>query len=172
MSRQPSQICSYANINTRFARPLCAYRNRVTRLTQFAFALWKRARACPRFRVTRSNLALMPMASARYTLHFRSNNLSRVKKFLRVLVVLPGRGASTSVAPSIPSDSKKAICVCDVLRTEEWITLGGNCDTATCTTGYWSGATVTDFNEATAFMVTALSLDQSPVKWCQAVANP
>jgi hypothetical protein len=67
-----------------------------------------------------------------------------------------------------PSDPKKAICVCDVLRTGEWITLGGNCDTATCTTGYWSGATVKDFNEATSFMVKALSLDQSPVKWCPA----
>jgi hypothetical protein len=65
-----------------------------------------------------------------------------------------------------PSDPKKAICVCDVLRTGEWITLGGNCDTATCTTGYWSGATVKDFNEATSFMVKALSLDQSPVEWC------
>jgi len=65
-----------------------------------------------------------------------------------------------------PSDPKKAICVCDVLRTEEWITLGGNCDTGTCTTGYWSGATVKDFNEATSFLVKALSLDQSPVKWC------
>jgi hypothetical protein len=64
------------------------------------------------------------------------------------------------------SDSKKAICVCDVLRTGEWITLGGNCDTGTCTTGYWSGATVKDFNEASSFMVKALSLDQSPVKWC------
>jgi len=65
-----------------------------------------------------------------------------------------------------PSDPKKAICVCDVLRTEEWITLGGNCDTSTCTTGYWSGATVKDFNEATSFMVKALSLDRSPVQWC------
>src|SRR5262245_18107929 len=67
-----------------------------------------------------------------------------------------------------PSDPKKAICVCDVLRTEEWITLGGNCDTATCTTGYWSGATVKDFNEATVFMLSALNLDRSPVKWCEA----
>ena len=67
-----------------------------------------------------------------------------------------------------PSDPKKAICVCDVLRTGEWITLGGNCDTATCSTGYWSGATVKDFNEATSFMVKALSLDRSPVKWCPA----
>lgn len=70
-----------------------------------------------------------------------------------------------------PSNPKKAICVCDVLRTGEWITLGGNCDTATCATGYWSGATVKDFDEASAFMVKALGLDQSPVKWCQA-ANP
>jgi hypothetical protein len=65
-----------------------------------------------------------------------------------------------------PSDPKKAVCVCDVLRTEEWITLGGKCDTGTCTTGYWSGATVKDFNEATAFMVKALNLDHSPVEWC------
>jgi len=70
-----------------------------------------------------------------------------------------------------PSDPKKAICVCDVLRTEEWITLGGNCDTATCTTGYWSGATSKDFNEASVFMVKALGRDRSPVKWCKA-ANP
>jgi hypothetical protein len=67
-----------------------------------------------------------------------------------------------------PSDPKKAICVCDVLRTEEWITLGGKCDTATCKTGYWSGATVKDFNEASSFMQKALSLDHSPVKWCEA----
>ena len=66
-----------------------------------------------------------------------------------------------------PSDPKKAICVCDVLRTGESITLGGNCDTATCSTGYWSGATLKDFNEATSFMVKALSLDHSPVEWCQ-----
>ena len=65
-----------------------------------------------------------------------------------------------------PSDPKKAVCVCDVLRTGEWITLGGKCDTGTCTTGYWSGATVKDFNEATAFMVKALNLDHSPVEWC------
>lgn len=70
-----------------------------------------------------------------------------------------------------PLNPKKAICTCDVLRTGEWITLGGNCDSATCTTGYWSGATPKDFNEASVFMVKALSLDQSPVKWCRA-ANP
>lgn len=91
----------------RFAHPLCAYRNRVTRLKQFAFALWKRARAWLRCRVTRSSPAPMLMASARYTLHSRSNNLSRVRKLLRVLVVHPGHGASISVAPSIHQTPKK-----------------------------------------------------------------
>ena len=166
MSRQPSRRRSYANINTRFAHPLCAYRNPVTRLKQFAFAMCKMARAWLRCRVTRSSLALMPMASARYTLHFRSNNLSRVRKFLRVPVVTPWTWCLNKRCTVDPSDPKKAICVCDVLRTGEWITLGGNCDTGTCTTGYWSGATVKDFNEATSFMVKALSLDHSPVEWC------
>jgi hypothetical protein len=72
-----------------------------------AFALWKRARAWLRRRVTRSSLALMPMASARCTPHSHSNNLSRVRKFLPVLVVLPGRGASISVAPSIHRTPRK-----------------------------------------------------------------
>jgi hypothetical protein len=67
-----------------------------------------------------------------------------------------------------PSNSKKAICLCDVVRTGEWITLGGNCDTSTCATGYWSGATLKDYKESGLFMTKALGLDASPVKWCQA----
>lgn len=67
-----------------------------------------------------------------------------------------------------PSDPKKAICTCDVVRTEEWTTLGGNCDTATCKTGYWSGAAIKDFDKGNAFMTKALGLDPSPAKWCPA----
>jgi hypothetical protein len=65
-----------------------------------------------------------------------------------------------------PSNSKKAICVCDVLRTGEWMTLGGNCDTSTCQTGYWSGATLSDFGDGAFFLMKALGIDQSPVKLC------
>lgn len=65
-----------------------------------------------------------------------------------------------------PSDSKKAICICDVMRTGEWMTLGGNCDTATCKTGYWSGALLSDFDDGVVFLSKALGLSQSPVKWC------
>jgi len=67
-----------------------------------------------------------------------------------------------------PSDSKKAVCICDVMRTGEWMTFGGNCDTSTCATGYWSGATIKDVEEGNVFLTNALGLDKSPLKWCQA----
>jgi len=67
-----------------------------------------------------------------------------------------------------PTDSTKAICTCDVMRTGEWTTLGGNCDTSTCSTGYWSGATLGAFADANAFMVKALGLNSAPGKWCPA----
>lgn len=67
-----------------------------------------------------------------------------------------------------PFDSKKAICVCDVLRSGEWMTLGGNCDTSTCKTSYWSGAAVKDFDDGVDFLSKALGLEQLPAKWCPA----
>lgn len=69
-----------------------------------------------------------------------------------------------------PSNSKKAICTCDVLRTKEWMTLGGNCDTSTCNTGYWSGAAMKDFEEGNIFIMKTLHLERSPAKWCQVVS--
>lgn len=66
-----------------------------------------------------------------------------------------------------PENPQKAICTCDVVRTEKWLTLGGNCDTSTCATGYWSGATISTDQEGTAFLTKALGLTESPVKWCQ-----
>jgi hypothetical protein len=65
-----------------------------------------------------------------------------------------------------PSNPKKALCVCDVKRTSEWMTLGGNCDTSTCKTGYWSGAAISDFDDGVNFLSKALKIDRSPVKWC------
>jgi len=68
-----------------------------------------------------------------------------------------------------PTNPKKAICTCDVVRNAgEWMTLGGNCDTSTCQTGYWSGALMKDFEGGTAFLLKALGYEASPVKWCQA----
>lgn len=67
-----------------------------------------------------------------------------------------------------PTDAKKAVCVCDVMRTKEWMTLGGNCDTATCKTGYWSGAAMSDFDDGVIFLSKALGIASTPVKWCPA----
>jgi hypothetical protein len=66
-----------------------------------------------------------------------------------------------------PTNAKKAICVCDVMRKGEWTTLGGDCDTTTCSTGYWSGTTIKDHDEGIAFFIKALAIQESPVKWCQ-----
>jgi hypothetical protein len=69
-----------------------------------------------------------------------------------------------------PSNPKKANCLCDVMRTGEWTTLGGSCDTTTCKTGYWSGASLSDFQEGNTFMTQALGLTKSPAKWCPAAS--
>ena len=102
---------------------------------------------------------------------FSFEEFKQGKKVLRCPAGTPWTWCLNKRCTVDPSDPKKAICICDVLRSEEWITLGGNCNTATCTTGYWSGATAKDFNDASVFMVKALGLQQSPVKWCQAT-NP
>lgn len=68
-----------------------------------------------------------------------------------------------------PTNAKKAICSCDVKRNGgPWMTLGGNCDTSTCKTGYWSGAAMSDFDDGVVFLQKALGIENSPVKWCQA----
>jgi hypothetical protein len=97
---------------------------------------------------------------------FSLEQFKQGKKVLRCSSGTPWTWCLNKRCTVDPSDPKKAICTCDVLRTEEWITLGGKCNTGTCTTGYWSGATVKDFDEAAAFMVKSLHLDHSPVEWC------
>jgi hypothetical protein len=67
-----------------------------------------------------------------------------------------------------PANPKKAICACDVVRTGEWITAGGNCKTATCNTAYWSAAPLDAFSDGTDFLLKSLKLKKSPVTWCRA----
>jgi len=65
-----------------------------------------------------------------------------------------------------PANPKKAICACDILRTGEWMTAGGNCNTATCNTAYWSGASLNDVEDGTNFLLKNLSIKKSPLNWC------
>jgi len=67
-----------------------------------------------------------------------------------------------------PANPKKAICACDVVRTGEWITAGGNCNRATCNTAYWSAAPLDAFSDGTDFLLKSLKLKKSPVTWCRA----
>ena len=67
-----------------------------------------------------------------------------------------------------PANPKKAICACDIVRTGEWITAGGNCNAATCKTAYWSGAPVSDFNDGVDFLLKSTKRQKSPVVYCQA----
>ena len=67
-----------------------------------------------------------------------------------------------------PANPGKAICACDIVRTGEWITAGGNCNTATCKTAYWSGAPVSDFNDGIDFLLKSTKRQKSPVAYCQA----
>lgn len=66
-----------------------------------------------------------------------------------------------------PTDSSKAVCECDVVRSDkEWVTFGGKCNTSTCESAYWSGAGVEDNESANAFMAKEHGLKKSPVSSC------
>ena len=70
-----------------------------------------------------------------------------------------------------PANPQKAICACEVVRTGEWQTAGGDCETATCETGYWSGALLADAKNNGQFMMDELKIAKSPVNACPAPAQ-
>lgn len=41
-----------------------------------------------------------------------------------------------------PQNSKRALCNCAIENTQAFFTFGGDCNTNTCSTGFWSGATI------------------------------
>jgi hypothetical protein len=46
------------------------------------------------------------------------------------------------------------------------MTAGGDCNTETCETAYWSGAPMSDFAAGTDFLMKQLKIEKSPVNWC------
>ena len=65
-----------------------------------------------------------------------------------------------------PKDPTKAICSCDIKREGKFLTLGGDCDTSTCETAYWSGAPGADTQAAMGVLTKALGLDNFPENYC------
>lgn len=65
-----------------------------------------------------------------------------------------------------PANPRKALCVCEIMRSGKWFTAGGRCDKSTCASSYWSGALLQDLKPSSAFLVKALGLKKSPLKSC------
>lgn len=52
-----------------------------------------------------------------------------------------------------PRDPGQAICTCPYAPPGPYVTYGGGCDTNTCTTGYWSAATLDAFEVGSAALL-------------------
>lgn len=46
-----------------------------------------------------------------------------------------------------PLNPQQAICSCPIINNGEFVTFGGDCNTDTCNTGFWSAALVSQSNE-------------------------
>jgi hypothetical protein len=77
-------------------------------------------------------------------------------------------GLFVSINPCIidPSNPLKAISTCEIERKQPFITFGGECNTLTCDTAYWSGATVSDFEGASQELMKAFGLKENPAQYC------
>jgi len=65
-----------------------------------------------------------------------------------------------------PRDPLHAVCTCGIERSGAFVTLGGDCNTITCDTGYWSGATP-DTNQAVSEqLMKEFGIDTSPMTLC------
>lgn len=64
-----------------------------------------------------------------------------VKKFMSCQAGAPWTNCLDAPCTVDPKDHNRAICSCKIDNTQSFVTLGGECNTTTCTTGFWSGAT-------------------------------
>ena len=72
--------------------------------------------------------------------------------------------AQCIVNPNAPG---RAVCTCKIITTGSYVTYGGNCNTHSCKTRIWSGATKKDFLQASQILMQALKLTKPPYRYCQ-----
>jgi hypothetical protein len=60
----------------------------------------------------------------------------------------------------------KAICTCKIVRDKPFETFGGDCNSLTCDTGYWSGATLGSYVGASKELMKAFGLEDEPARYC------
>lgn len=65
-----------------------------------------------------------------------------------------------------PQNSNQASCMCDIVKTDTFITFGGQCDTASCGTTLYSGATTEMVDEGSHELEKFLKLTKSPMQNC------
>lgn len=65
-----------------------------------------------------------------------------------------------------PMNPLKAICTCKIVRNKPFVTYGGNCDTLTCDSAYWSAATSESFLEGSSELAKAMGLKSVPAEFC------
>lgn len=67
-----------------------------------------------------------------------------------------------------PQNSNQAICMCDIKYSSSFITFGGQCQTASCGTTLYSGATTQMLDDGSRELAKALNLSSSPMMNCPA----
>ncbi|WP_371344955.1 hypothetical protein [Ancylobacter sp. IITR112] len=99
---------------------------------------------------------------------FAPTQFQQGKKGLRCPSGTPWSQCLNKICTVDPANPDKAICACDIVRSGEWQTAGGDCEAATCGTAYWSGALIDDSRSNLAFMMEKLGLTTSPAQACPA----
>ena len=65
-----------------------------------------------------------------------------------------------------PQNTNQATCTCNVLRSKSFATFGGSCNTDSCSTVLFSGATLVELQQGSEALADFLHLDKSPVENC------
>lgn len=102
--------------------------------------------------------------------HLLTSNFSFVNAKTNRIMVCTGNHAWTDCLdkPCIidPQNSNQASCMCDIKISNSFITFGGQCQTASCTTTLYSGATTDMLDLSIQTFVNYLHLSKSPMQYC------
>jgi len=60
-----------------------------------------------------------------------------------------------------PVHPSKAICACKIRYSANFVTVGGSCDTSTCSTGFWSGATMKSAESSSDYFAKMLNISNT-----------
>jgi hypothetical protein len=104
--------------------------------------------------------------------HLLTSNFSFINAETNKIMTCTGNHAWTDCLdkPCIidSQNSNQAICICDIKYSKNFITFGGQCQTDSCNTTLYSGATTDMLNQGTQALIEYLHLEKSPMQNCPA----